>query len=217
MISKELVYKYLSEGLLSEKLFNFKEDDPKTDQNQDQDNQDNVDTEEPEMDWHIYQKDLILYSGSSSDPYSQYYPFADDIRYAKFKDKDKDDDRNKNKDNKSFDKLKNFATAVVFGGVTAVASSEARDWLRSFDKDKKNSKGQTDKWAESVKACFSGEKGLEDFKKHAEEHHVPAGLLNEYVRLYQEMKSKEKKNNQGNKDNEKNNQRSKPIRPTKSN
>lgn len=208
MISKEAVYKYLSTGILTEGWFNFKEDEPQPDQNQDQnpqgqDQQNDVDkakTDVPDLSWHFLQleNDLIIYAGSPTDPDAQYYSFADEIRYAEFK---KDDDKKKNnnkssKDNQDiFDKdfktkARNFGLALVSGGLAVAADTadKAFNDKVKIDKNKKDKNGKTDKYADYVSATFSGPDGLNDFKKHAEEKHVPSAMIDKFINSYNEIK-----------------------------
>lgn len=201
MISKESVYMYLTEGLLSEGWFNFKEDDPQPEQGQTQtqdpnntqnNNEPSGDqkTKEPNLNWNFYKKELILYSGSPSDPDSQYYPFADEIRYAEFK-KDKEKD-NKDKNKAAKDRIKDFGLAVAFGGVVSAAAQEIR---KNFEPNKKDKNGKTDKWEDYVVETF---KNLNDFKKHAEEHHVPSSLIDSFITSYKELKLKASNPNNAN-------------------
>lgn len=211
MISKEAVYKYLSEGLLSERLFNFKEEDPQPenqDQNTDQSQTDqeisDPHTDQPNLNWHFIKEDLILYAGSPSEPEAQYYPFADEIRYAEFK---KKDDKNKNKDNddgtkltKDFKKnLRNFGLAMASGGLAVAA--DTIDKAFEVDKNKKDKNGKTDKWAEYVKDSFND---LNKFKEHAQENHVPSSQIDDFINTYNEFKKAQQ--DQQNKDQNQNNQ-----------
>lgn len=221
MILQELVYKYLTEGLSSNIVDSLKEDDETDtnaedqvntdtaddqvnndqtddqadDQNDDQDNK----TEQPDLTWNIIKEPLlVLYSGESSDPTSQYYPFSDEIRYAEFKKedtKDTTDTSSKSSSSKFSDEfkkgLKNFALGVALGGATAATidktSSAFNKKYKEPAKGKKNSLGQTDKWENFTEVAFDN---LDDFSEHALENHVPSTLVNDFINTYNELKQK---------------------------
>lgn len=207
MISKEEVYKYLSEGLLSEKLFNFKEDDDAPETDDTQNNQDNQnqkgdsDTERPDLSWHFIKDKMILYNGSADRPTEQYGIFSDVIRYYQF---NKKDDNKDNKDNNKKDdkfakdfktKAKNFATAAMLGGVTAVAADAASKALNTADKNKKDKNGNEDKWKDFAQADFST---ISAFQKHAQNHHVPSSLIDNFINSYNQLKQSSNKDNKNN-------------------
>lgn len=247
MILQELVYKYLTEGLSSNIVDSLKEDDETdanaedqvgTDTADDQVNDDQTDdqaddqndnqnddqdnkTEQPDLTWNIIKEPLlVLYSGESSDPTSQYYPFSDEIRYAEFKKEDKKDTTDtssKSSSSKFSDEfkkgLKNFALGVALGGATAATidktSSAFNKKYKEPTKGKKNSLGQTDKWENFTEVAFDN---LDDFSEHALENHVPSTLVNDFINTYNELKQKksqdseeEDQNNQ-NDQNDQNNQ-----------
>lgn len=239
MILQELVYKYLAEGLSSNIVDSLKEDDETDanaedqvdtdtadnqvnddqtdnqadDQNDDQDNK----TKQPDLTWNIIKEPLlVLYSGESSDPTSQYYPFSDEIRYAEFKKEDKKDTTDtssKSSSSKFSDEfkkgLKNFALGVALGGATAATidktSSALNKKYKEPTKGKKNSLGQTDKWENFTEVAFDN---LDDFSEHALENHVPSTLVNDFINTYNELKQKksqdseEDKNNQNDQNNQ---------------
>jgi len=189
MISKELVYKYLSENLLEESWFNFKEDDTQSDQNQN-DEQSTSNTEKPDLSWHFIKDKMILFNGSSDKPTEQYGIFSDIIRYYKFNNKDKDKDKDKNKDTKVAKdfktKARNFTTAAVLGGITAVAADAANKAINSTaDKNKKDKNGNEDKWKDFAQADFNS---IGAFQKHAQDHHVPSSLIDNFINNYNQLK-----------------------------
>lgn len=239
MILQELVYKYLTEGLSSSIVDSLKEDDAtdtnaedqvdtdaaedqvNDDQNNDQvdnqaDDQDNK-TKQPDLTWNIIKEPLlVLYSGESSDPTSQYYPFSDEIRYAEFKKEDKKDTKDtssKSSPSKFSDEfkkgLKNFALGVALGGATAATidktSSAFNKKYKEPAKGKKNSLGQTDKWENFTEVAFDN---LDDFSEHALENHVPSTLVNDFINTYNELKQKKSQDSEedNNNQNDQNNQ-----------
>lgn len=187
MISKDSVVKYLSEGLFSnENWFNFKEDD--------NDNKSNNKTEKPNLNWTFYKDGMILYSGSSSSPDSQYYPFADEIRYAEFNknknNNDSDDNENKNNNILKPDfkkKLRNFGLALASGGLAVAADTMDKVINTKIDKNKKDKNGASDKWVDYVITSFNS---LNDFKDHAQKNHVPSNLIDTFIKEYESKKSK---------------------------
>ena len=239
MILQELVYKYLTEGLSSSIVDSLKEDDEidtnaedqvDTDAAEDQVNDDQTDdqadnqaddqdnkTKQPDLTWNIIKEPLlVLYSGESSDPTSQYYPFSDEIRYAEFKKEDKKDTKDtssKSSPSKFSDEfkkgLKNFALGVALGGATAATidktSSAFNKKYKEPTKGKKNSLGQTDKWENFTEVAFDN---LDDFSEHALENHVPSTLVNDFINTYNELKQKKSQDSEedNNNQNDQNNQ-----------
>ena len=239
MILQELVYKYLTEGLSSSIVDSLKEDDEidtnaedrvDTDAAEDQVNDDQIDdqadnqaddqdnkTKQPDLTWNIIKEPLlVLYSGESSDPTSQYYPFSDEIRYAEFKKEDKKDTKDtssKSSPSKFSDEfkkgLKNFALGVALGGATAATidktSSAFNKKYKEPTKGKKNSLGQTDKWENFTEVAFDN---LDDFSEHALENHVPSTLVNDFINTYNELKQKKSQDSEedNNNQNDQNNQ-----------
>lgn len=239
MILQELVYKYLTEGLSSSIVDSLKEDDEidtnaedqvDTDAAEDQVNDDQADnqadnqaddqdnkTKQPDLTWNIIKEPLlVLYSGESSDPTSQYYPFSDEIRYAEFKKEDKKDTKDtssKSSPSKFSDEfkkgLKNFALGVALGGATAATidktSSAFNKKYKEPTKGKKNSLGQTDKWENFTEVAFDN---LDDFSEHALENHVPSTLVNDFINTYNELKQKKSQDSEedNNNQNDQNNQ-----------
>jgi hypothetical protein len=239
MILQELVYKYLTEGLSSSIVDSLKEDDETdanvedqvdTDAAEDQVNDDQIDdqadnqaddqnnkTKQPDLTWNIIKEPLlVLYSGESSDPTSQYYPFSDEIRYAEFKKEDKKDTKDtssKSSPSKFSDEfkkgLKNFALGVALGGATAATidktSSAFNKKYKEPTKGKKNSLGQTDKWENFTEVAFDN---LDDFSEHALENHVPSTLVNDFINTYNELKQKKSQDSEedNNNQNDQNNQ-----------
>lgn len=199
MISKESVYNYLSEGLVSEGWFNFKEDEPDQNNQSDDDNQQNItsDKSNPNLDWHFRKDVMILFSGSSSETHSQYYPFADEIRYADFDSKKDKKDKNSKDDKGVFTKdfktgARNFGLALISGGLAATVDAADKAFSDKIDKDKKDKNGNTDKWADAVIKSFTN---LNDFKKHAEKNHVPSSLIDDFINTYQQAKANVAGNN----------------------
>jgi len=167
MISKEDVFKYLSEGLLSEdpskKWFNFKEDDADTSSINIDKNTNNVDIDDKKSDldnkgvslsWNFISKYVVLYDGPINNPNRKYEPFANTIRYYEFETdtekKRKEDEKNqvkraaeeeKNNSKKRTTLGKDFsklAGAVAFG----LAAVDTYDKVQEYLKQKEDMKNK---------------------------------------------------------------------------
>ena len=140
---------------------------------------------------------MILFSGSSSEKHSQYYPFADEIRYADFDSKKDKKGKNSKDDKGVFTKdfktgVRNFGLALISGGLAATVDAADKAFNDKIDKDKKDKNGNTDKWADAVIKSFTN---LNDFKKHAEKNHVPSSLIDDFINTYQQAKANVAGNN----------------------